>query len=173
MSEQYRKFKISELFESQNVKHILKKCDLTQSGSYPCYSSDINGIIGYTNTPEFIVSEKKRYYIIFGDHTAALHISDVSFSVLDNVKVLMPKINDIETILYIFAEWKSQIPDTGYSRKWKYAQKCEILLPITKSGSIDINKIHNIIGNIKSKLISERIAYLQHIIELYERVGNE
>lgn len=82
----------------------------------------------------------------------------------------MPKINDIETILYIFAAWKRQIPDAGYARKWKYAQKCEILLPITNSGSIDINKIHNIIGNIKSQLISERIDRIEKIRQVIDIV---
>lgn len=127
-----REFKISDLFELQKVTHKLAKEDLSDEYNYPAYSSDTNnnGIIGYSKQPEFLCDEKTPVYITFGDHTRTFNIARKNFSVLDNVKVLVPCYNDDKVLLYITGAWQKQIPNLGYSRHWKIAKDSSLLLPI-------------------------------------------
>lgn len=69
---------------------MLSKEDLSDQYCFPAYSSETanNGIIGYTDSPEFICDEKQPVFVTFGDHTRSFNIATKSFSVLDNVKVL-------------------------------------------------------------------------------------
>lgn len=92
---------------------MLSKEDLSDKFSYPAYSSDStnNGIVGYTNKPEFICDAQTPVYVTFGDHTRSMNIARRSFSVLDNVKVLLPTYKNDKVLLYIFAVWQKQIPN--------------------------------------------------------------
>ena len=125
-------FHINKLFKLQQVRHILSKSVLSDAYEYPAYSSDTtnNGIIGYTNNPEFICDKNNPVYITFGDHTRSMNIVRKSFSVLDNVKVLKPCIDNDNVLLYMITAWKKAIPDLGYARHWKVAKDCCISLPI-------------------------------------------
>lgn len=127
-----KEFKVSDLFELQKVSNKLAKEDLSDEYEYPAYSSDTgnNGIIGYTDTPEFICNGETPVYITFGDHTRTLNIARKSFSVLDNVKVLIPCYDNEEVLLYLTSEWQKQIPNLGYARHWKVAKDCILSLPI-------------------------------------------
>ena len=127
-----KEFKISDLFKLQKISNKLAKEDLSDEYDYPAYSSDTgnNGIIGYTDNPEFICDDKTPVYITFGDHTRTLNIARKSFSVLDNVKVLIPCYDNDEVLLYLTSEWQKQIPNLGYARHWKVAKDCILSLPI-------------------------------------------
>ena len=125
-------FKVEKLFELKSIKKMLSKSDCIKNGIYPVCSSDTsnNGIIGYYDNPEFIMDAENPVYITFGDHTRTLNIMQQSFSVIDNTKVLRPKIHSINALLYIITVWKKQIKDLGYARHWKIAKNCELNLPI-------------------------------------------
>ena len=127
-----REFAVDKLFELRKVTRTLSKLDLLTIGEYPVYSSDTrnNGIIGYIDNPEFICDEKTPVYITFGDHTRTLNIARKSFSVLDNVKVLIPCVDNDEVLLYLVTAWKKGIQNFGYARHWKIARECDISLPI-------------------------------------------
>ena len=127
-----RMFRVGDLFELQKVTHKLSKEDLSEEYDYPTYSSDTsnNGIIGYSNNPEFLCDEITPAYLIFGDHTRTFNIARKSFSVIDNVKVFIPCSNSDDVLLYITTKWKKQIPNLGYARHWKIAKNCELFLPI-------------------------------------------
>lgn len=129
---QIREFKINKLFELQKVTNKLSKESLSNKFKFPTYSSDStnNGILGYCEKPEFICDKNNPVYIIFGDHTRTFNIARESFSVLDNVKVLIPCINNDEVLLYLINVWQKQIPNLGYSRHWKIAKDCILPLPI-------------------------------------------
>lgn len=120
------------MFELQKVSNKLAKEDLSDEYEYPAYLSDTgnNGIIGYTDSPEFICDDETPVYIAFGDHTRTLNIARKSFSVLDNVKVLIPCYDNDEVLLYLTSEWQKQIPNLGYARHWKVAKDCILSLPI-------------------------------------------
>lgn len=125
-------FKIENLFKIQKVTHKLSKENLSDEYDYPTYSSDTsnNGIIGYSNNPEFLCDERTPAYLVFGDHTRTFNIARKSFSVIDNVKVFIPCSNSDEILLYITTKWKKQIPNLGYARHWKIAKECILTLPV-------------------------------------------
>lgn len=161
-------FKIGDLFEIQKISNMLSKEDLSDDYSYPAYSSDSenNGIIGYTNNPEFICDEKHPVYITFGDHTRTLNIARKSFSVLDNVKVLLPCTNKNNSLLFMISVWKKQIPNLGYARHWKVAKNCILSLPITPENKIDFDFMEAFIRELEEERI--RVRQLR-VVEMRER----
>ena len=156
-------FKVGDLFKIQKITKMLSKEDLQSSFEYPVYSSDSsnNGIIGYTNEPEFICDEDHPVYVTFGDHTSTFNIAKYSFSVLDNVKVLEPCTSDVNSLLFMVSCWKKQIPNLGYSRHWKVAKNCVISLPITNGREINFDFISSFIAELEADRIKELEAYLK------------
>ena len=137
---------------------------MKSSGPYPCYSSDTKnyGILGYTFDPEFIVDAKRPTYFIFGDHTRSMRVATKSFSVLDNVKVLIPPTNNVEALLYISAVWHKVIPNLGYARHWKVAKKAKIQLPIvSRTGEIDWQYMEDQIRSIERGQMNSLENYLK------------
>lgn len=151
---------------------MLSKEDLSDAFPFPAYSSEStnNGIIGYTHTPEFICDEEHPVFVLFGDHTRAFHIATKSFSVLDNVKVLLPSIRNIRCLLWILTAWQKQIPHLGYARHWKIAKDCIVELP-TKNGRIDLDFMESFIAELEAQRVVELEA--QRVVELaaYLKVG--
>lgn len=141
---------------------MLSKEDTNDNLDFPVYSSEStnNGIIGYTDNPEFICNEETPVYITFGDHTRTLNIAEKSFSVLDNVKVLLPCTNNILALLFMIATWQKQIPNLGYSRHWKVAKDCVLALPTTANNEIDFDFMESFIRELEEERIRELSAYL-------------
>lgn len=141
---------------------MLSKKDLVAFAKFPVYSSESSsdGVIGFTNSPEFICDKTNPFYITFGDHTRTFNIVQKSFSVLDNVKVLLPNFNDIDVGLFIISAWQKQIPNLGYARHWKVARKSNILLPVTNYGKIDFGFINSFMANLKDEQIKALRAYI-------------
>lgn len=140
---------------------MLSQNKVQDSIGFPVYSSESsnNGIIGYTNNPEFICDDEHPIYITFGDHTRTLNIAQKSFSVLDNVKVLLPRINNVRVLIFIISVWKKQIPNLGYSRHWKVAKNSIINLPV-KNGKIDFEFIDGFVAELEGQRVAELQAYL-------------
>ena len=153
------------MFKPQKIKNKLSKDDLSNSYKYPAYSADStnNGVVGYTDHPEFICSEATPVFVIFGDHTRTINIARKSFSVLDNVKVLLPLPgvrNSNNVLFFIISVWKKQIPDLGYARHWKVAEKCVLPLP-TKNGKIDFDFMESFIAELEAQRMAKLKAYLK------------
>ena len=140
---------------------MLSKEDLSDKFCFPVYSSEStnNGIIGYTDSPEFVCNDEHPVFVTFGDHTRSFNIATKSFSVLDNVKVLLPSIHSIRCLLWIIAAWQKQIPSLGYSRHWKIAKSCIVELP-TKNGKIDFDFMESFIAELEAERVAELSAYL-------------
>ena len=155
------KYKTSELFTPQKITNMLSKEDLSEKFTFPAYSSEStnNGIIGYTDSPEFMCDNEHPVFVTFGDHTRAFNIATKSFSVLDNVKVLLPSINNIRCLLWIVTAWQKQIPNLGYARHWKIAKNCIVELP-TKDGEIDFNFMESFVAELEAQRVAELSAYL-------------
>ena len=164
-SVKWGEYKIDELFVPCTIKCKLSKEDLSDDFLFSAYSAETEngGVIGYTNIPEFICNGQTPFYVIFGDHTRVFNIAKESFSVLDNVKVLRPRINSERTLLFIISAWAKLIPNLGYARHWKVAKDCIIQLP-TKNGQIDIDFIESFIAELEARHIAELEA--RHIAEL-------
>lgn len=142
---------------------MLSKDDLSQTGIYPVFSSESNnnGIIGETKVnPEFTVDEKKPYYVIFGDHTRSFNVAKESFSVADNVKVLLPlEKMSLSSVLFIISAWKKCVNNKGYARHWSIAKNVKFKLP-TKNNKIDFDFMENFIAELEAQRIAEMEAYL-------------
>lgn len=155
-------YKVSTLFQIQKITHMLSKERISDTAQYPVYSSESSnsGVIGYTDNPEFICNDDTTVYITFGDHTRTINIAQKSFSVLDNVKVLVPCTNNIHSLLFLVTSWKKQIPNLGYSRHWKVAKKCILSLPQTTSGKIDFAFMESFMRKIEELSLCELQLYL-------------
>ena len=156
------KYKTSELFKPQKITNMLSKEDLSDKFSFPAYSSEStnNGIIGYTDSPEFLCDDEHPIFVTFGDHTRSFNIATKSFSVLDNVKVLLPSIHNIRCLLWIITAWQKQIPNLGYARHWKIAKNCIVELP-TKDGKIDFDFMESFVAELEAQRVAELSAYLK------------
>lgn len=141
---------------------MLSKGNLSDKFCFPVYSSEStnNGIIGYTDSPEFMCDDEHPVFVTFGDHTRSFNIATESFSVLDNVKVLLPSIHNIRCLLWIITAWQKQIPNLGYARHWKIAKNCIVELP-TIDGEIDFDFMESFIAELEVQRIAELKAYLQ------------
>ena len=155
------KYKTSQLFKLQKITNMLSKEDLSDKFCFPAYSSEStnNGIIGYTDSPEFICDDEHPVFVTFGDHTRTFNIATQSFSVLDNVKVLLPNIHNIRCLLWIITAWQKQIPNIGYARHWKIAKNCIVELP-TKDGEIDFDFMEECIRELEEESTKELNNYL-------------
>ena len=174
----FKNFPVMNFFTLLPVKHKLSKLNLSNDYKYPAYSSDSsnNGIIGYAKEPEFVCDNVNRVYITFGDHTRTMNIARKSFSVLDNVKVLKPCIDNDEILLYLITVWKKGIRELGYARHWKVARECQLILPIKVENNIplidpnctyhkdgyipDFEYMHNYISKLEHEHILKLDEYL-------------
>lgn len=168
-------FKFDGLFTCLTVRKKLSKAKIDDTSEYPVYSAETsnNGIIGYVNSPEFICDKKNPVYINFGDHTRNFNIATKSFSVLDNVKVLFPKINNIRILQFIIGAWKKQIPNLGYSRHWKLAKESLIPLPVTKDGAPDYEFMEKFVSAVQKIVIADVVKYSEERMSAYRQAANK
>lgn len=155
------KFDISDIYEVQKVQLKLDKLQIKPEGDYPCFSSNTtnNGILGYTDNPEFHISDETKVYIIFGDHTRTFDIATTDFSVLDNVKVLKPVTNNIKALQYINSVWGKSIPNLGYARHWSAAKNKTLLLPVKPDGTPDFDYMERYIRAIGKLVIKDVVEW--------------
>ena len=148
---------------------MLSKAQAFSDGKFPVYSSEStnNGIIGYTDNPEFICNNETPVYITFGDHTRTFNIAQKSFSVLDNVKVLIPKTANQKCLLFIITIWQKQIPNLGYSRHWKVARNSILYLPQTVTGDIDFDFMETFVREIEDLRVLELEGISQRKLNTY------
>ena len=158
----FEEYRIGDVFTPLDGRNKLSKLNLSDEGNIPVYSSDStnNGICGFTKlNPDYIVDDSNPIYVVFGDHTRTMNIAEKSFCVMDNVKVLIPKCNNILTLLYIFSVWKKGIPNLGYARHWSVAKNIKLFLPTT-GGKIDFSYMESVIRELEEERIRELTAYL-------------
>ena len=103
-----------------------------------------------------------------------MNIVHESFCVMDNVKVLVPKIEMTdERLLYIAAAWKKAIPNFGYARHWSIAKVAEFELPVFKSkdpshkytvDDIDFDYMERYIRAIEKLAIADVVKYKDKVI---------
>lgn len=158
----WKDFIITDFFELVTVKNKLSKLDLIDGGDIPVHSSETlnNGIIGFTKKNAEFYVKKNQFYLLFGDHTKSINIAEHNFSVMDNVKVLKPKIYNKKIIMYIVTVWKKAIPDLGYSRHWGVAKNIKFKLPIDINGDINFNLMEKYMQNLENIISSTLHAIL-------------
>ena len=171
---QKRRVKIENILRPLPVQHKLSAKDL-DGGNIPVYSSETqnNGIKGYCSWAEFKIDEsqgKKEQYIVFGDHTRSINVIDTDFSVMDNVKVLIPRYENLD-LNYIKYMWKPIIPELGYARHWSVAKEVYIEIPVDENGEFDLLE-QNIIAQ-KHIQINEKRDQLIKKVEVLKGIEFE
>ena len=159
---EWGEYKIGDLFTLLKGRRKLTKEDLSSNGNITVYSSDTtnNGIMGYTEyCADYIIDQQSPIYLIFGDHTRAMHVATSDFCVMDNVKVLVPNFKKIRSLLFICSAWQKSIPNLGYSRHWSKAKCVKFFLPV-KNGEIDFDFMERFIAELEAQRVAELEAYL-------------
>ncbi len=182
----FKKFLYSDLFSLLPQAFKVSKRDFVSDGKTPAYSSETanNGRLGFVNkNPLFPITKKTPVYLVFGDHTRAMNIVHESFCVMDNVKVLVPKIEMTdEILLYIAAAWKKAIPNFGYARHWSIAKVAEFELPVFKSkdpnhkytvDDIDFDYMERYIRAIEKLTIADVAKYKDKLIDTTKQLVTE
>ena len=160
----WQEFSYTDIFELQRVIHKLDKLSLSAKGKTPVYSSysSNNGIVGYTEQePDFIVNDANAAYVVFGDHTRTFNIVTESFCVMDNVKVLKPKVVNTDVLLFICTVWKKHIKDLGYARHWSIAKDVKFKLPVTTVYEPDFDYMEKYVSELEQERVSELEQYLK------------
>ena len=165
-------FTYSEIFKLLSQSEKVSKLDFVSNGKTPAYSSDTNnnGCLGFVNKePTFRITNDTPVYLIFGDHTKTMNIVHNDFCIMDNVKVLIPKVNmSDESLLYIIIAWKKAIPDLGYARHWSVAKTAIFELPVIdimdpnhkySVNDIDFNYMERYIRAIEKMTIADVVKY--------------
>lgn len=134
---------ISELLKPLPISLKLNSADLG-TGSVPVYSSETqnNGIKGFCENAIFKIDSEdfqRKQYIVFGDHTRSINVVCEDFSVMDNVKVLVPIFPNL-SLNYIKSQWYNKIPQLGYARHWNVARKVKIEIPVNENGDFDLER---------------------------------
>jgi hypothetical protein len=117
--------------------------------------------MGYTSLkPDYIITQDTPYYVCFGDHTRTFNIVKNNFSVMDNVKVLMPLNKfSIKSLIFITSSWRKGVPSKGYARHWSLARKAKIQLP-TNNNEIDFEFMESFVAELEAQRLAELEAYL-------------
>lgn len=102
--------------------------DYLPSGRFPIVDQGQDLIGGYTND-ETRLCKAELPAIVFGDHTKCFKFIDFPFCLgADGTKVLRPK-GDLDERYLFYALQRIYIPDSGYSRHFKYLKKGSIPVP--------------------------------------------
>lgn len=163
-TETWMSFVITDFFEPVKVINKLSKLDFEDDGSVPVQSSETlnNGILGYTKRKADFLIENNEFFLIFGDHTKSTNIANYDFCVMDNVKVLRPKISNKQIAIFITTVWKKAIPDLGYARHWTVAKDVKFKLPVNKYGDPDYEYIENYMKNVERN-VKKNIGFLNKV----------
>lgn len=169
-----KEFLYSDLFKLLPQAFKVSKLEFDEHGKTPAYSSDTknNGCLGYVDRkPLYYVTSDYPVYLVFGDHTKTMNIVHRSFCVMDNVKVLLPRIKmSDQVLLFITTVWKKNIPDLGYARHWSVAKVANISLPVIEHSDpnhkytvddIDWQYMEDRVKELEQDRIKELEAYLK------------
>ena len=141
----------------------INKEDYLVKGNYKVIDQGQNFIGGYTDNKE-LVTEKEFPVIVFGDHTKIFKYVDFPFAIgADGVKVLMVN-QQLAYTLYVYFFFKTiHLPESGYSRHFKYLKDIKIPIPENYSDQIRIatvlNKVEELI-----KQRNESITVLEELL---------
>lgn len=147
---------------SGNIK--VKKEDYQVTGLFPVVDQGKTLIAGYINEDLTVV--KGLDYIIFGDHTRIFKYIDFDFVLgADGVKLLRPRLDEVDTkFLYYFFQTLT-IPNTGYNRHFKYLK--DVIIPVP---SIEEQKYIVQVLDKAQSLIDKRKQAIAKLDELVQAV---
>lgn len=108
----------------------IPKSDYQTEGAYPIIDQGQEKIAGYSDCQE-VFSDVP--VIVFGDHTRKIKYIDEPFLLgADGVKVLKPKLSNVNVKYLYYCLCNVKIPNTGYNRHFKFLKQAAIAIPERK-----------------------------------------
>ena len=159
---EWGEYSYETIYKLQKAQNKLTKDACVDNGTIPLFTADSknNGIAGYVNLPPTYIVKEGEYWLIFGDHTGTFNLTNKSFCITDNVKVLKP-INhfSLSILQFVNSCWKKQIKNKGYARHWSIAKNIKIQLPI-RNGIIDFEFMEKFITELERSYAIKLDIYL-------------
>jgi type I restriction enzyme S subunit len=110
-------------------KHQINSSRYLKDGKYPVVDQGKQIVVAFSNDEEKVFICPDEGVIIFGDHTRELKYVDFNFVVgADGTQVLTAVNNNCTRFLY-YQLSKKEIPNTGYSRHFKFIKEMSFLVP--------------------------------------------
>ena len=139
------------------------------SGSCPIVDQGKKLIAGYTNTSEGIYEDVPA--IVFGDHTCIWKYIQMPFCLgADGAKVLNAKGADVD-LRYIYEALRFySIPDSGYSRHFKWVREFCLPLPplaLQREFAAFVEKVDKLAFAVRESLESAEKLYRQQLSEAF------
>jgi type I restriction enzyme S subunit len=122
--------KFNNIFTKLSIKnHQIKSSFYLESGKYPVVDQGKKKVIAYTDNADKVFKCPESGVIVFGDHTRETKYIDFDFVVgADGVQVLRTN-DEFLTLFYYYLLQTMDIPDSGYSRHFKYLLEMEYVAP--------------------------------------------
>lgn len=103
--------------------------DYVEAGTLPVVDQGKNFVGGYTNNRSFAYSGRLPC-IVFGDHTKVLKYVNFAFALgADGVRVLVPRLPQLEVKFLYHYLCSRKLPDAGYSRHFKFLKDIQVPIP--------------------------------------------
>ncbi len=153
----WKSFSVFNFFDNLVVPMKLSQKDIDSMGETLVYSSETqnSGVVGYcSRKPDFLINNEENMFVIFGDHTKAMNIATSNFCVMDNVKVLKPKIFNSYIIRFLLTAWRNAIPNLGYARHWGIAKSIKIKLPVNQKEEPDYDYMERYMREKENKALA-------------------
>ena len=163
MAEQFKQFKIGELFDRAQLGDAnLKKTDLTDNGELVVTSGKTNcGILGRTTRKAKIFSKNTITVDMFG----LVYYRDFSYKMVTHGRVMSLSsdiIKNREIGLYLAGSlsYLSKVFSYNNMATWKKIKELNIMLPATPAGDPDFEYMTMRIRELEAERIRELEAYL-------------
>lgn len=162
--------RFTDIFSDETKKgHKIQKGDYLSSGKYPIIDQGQAVVAGYSNLREGLFENVP--VIVFGDHTRIIKYVDTPFFLgADGVKVLKPKIDNVNCKYLFYCLQNVKIPDTGYNRHFKWLKEVEIPLPSLdkqKNISAVLDKVNDLIAKRQAQLDKLDLLVKTRFVEMF------
>lgn len=168
----FGKFKIEELFESENGDFDIQRKHINEKGDYVITAGITNnGILGKTDVEAKIFNKNTITVDMFGYS----FYRDFKYKMVTHARVfsLIPrKVIDKKSMLFITTSLKYLSAIYGYGNMCSYRKikNKKILLPIDSEGNIDYEYMNILISAIQKEVIKGVVDYADENIEATKKV---
>ena len=110
-------------------KTSIPKMDFQEFGEFPIIDQGASFIAGWTDLTDSVISDNLPV-VIFGDHTRIFKYVDFPFALgADGTQLLYPNDDILNPRFFYYALLNLKIPNSGYSRHYRYLRKFSVACP--------------------------------------------
>lgn len=152
----------------------IPKSDYQTEGAYPIIDQGQEKIAGYSDCQE-VFSDVP--VIVFGDHTRKIKYIDEPFLLgADGVKVLKPKLSNVNVKYLYYCLCNVKIPNTGYNRHFKFLKQAAIAIPERKKQDNIVEILDELVKI--QELRNREVLFLDELVkarfvEIFGNIGQD